>query len=84
MSGDDGHDPLASPNLPAAIRAQALTLLERIQQARTADELFRASDRAEGFVLGINTVQALNPADIEALYRVFDNAARARRLEHEQ
>ncbi|WP_454863296.1 hypothetical protein [Pseudomonas hormoni] len=75
---------MASPNLPAAIRAQALALLERIQQARTADELFRASDRAEGSVLGIGTVKALNPADIEALYVAFDNAERARRLEHEQ
>lgn len=84
MSGGDGHGPLATLNLPRAIRAQALKLLDRIQQARTADELFRASDRAEGFVLGIDTVKALNSAEIEALYVAFDNADRARRLEHEQ
>lgn len=87
MNGRDGHEPhdlLAALNLPAAVQAQALKLLERIQQAHTADELFRASDRAEGFVLGIETLKALNPADIETLYLLFDNAATVRRLEHEQ
>lgn len=71
-------------NLPAAVQARASKLLERIQQAHTADELFRASDRAEGFVLGIETVKALNPESIEALYVLYDNAATARRLEHGQ
>lgn len=84
MSVRDGHDPFAALNLPHAVRAQALKLLERIQQASTADELFSAADRAEGFVLGLETVKALNPASLEGLYVVFDNAATARRLEHEQ
>jgi hypothetical protein len=44
---------LAALNLPHAVQAQALKLLERIQQAHSADELWRASDRAEGFVLGL-------------------------------
>ncbi|WP_258667317.1 hypothetical protein [Pseudomonas sp. B21-040] len=39
------NDSLVALNLPAAVRAQALKLLERIQQARTADELFSAADR---------------------------------------
>lgn len=59
-------------------------MLERIQQAHSADELWRASDRAEGFVLGLETVKALNAASIEGLYVEFDNAATARRLEQEQ
>jgi hypothetical protein len=66
------------------MRTQALKLLERIQQACTADELFSAADRAEGFVLGLETVKALNAASLEGLYVAFDNAATARRLEHEQ
>ncbi|MDR6918928.1 hypothetical protein J2X66_005833 [Pseudomonas sp. 3296] len=66
------------------VRTQALKLLERIQQARTADELISAADRAEGFVLGLETVKALNAASLEGLYVAFDNAATARRLEHEQ
>ncbi|XXE57179.1 hypothetical protein J3P97_06555 [Pseudomonas sp. R1-15] len=75
---------MAALALPAEVRARALNLLERIQQAHTAEELFRASDRAEGFVMGVETVKALNPASIEALYVLFDNAATARRQEHEQ
>lgn len=54
MTGRDrheAHDSLAALNLPHAVPAQALKLLGRIQQARTADELFRTGDCAEGFVL---------------------------------
>jgi hypothetical protein len=79
--GMSSHDMLASLNLPPAVQAQVLKLLMHIAQARTADDLFRASDRAEGFVLGLETVKALNPASLEGLYVVFDNAATARRLE---
>jgi hypothetical protein len=74
---------LAALNLPHAVQTQALKLLMQIALARTADDLFRASDRAEGFVLGLETVKALNPASLEGLYVVFDNAATARRLEQE-
>ena len=84
MTGHDQHDPLTTLNLPAVMRTQALKLLERIQQARTADELISAADRAEGFVLGLETVKALNTASLEGLYAAFDNAATARRVEHEQ
>ncbi|MGP5468998.1 hypothetical protein ACTXNP_22175 [Pseudomonas helleri] len=84
MSGRDGHDPFAGLNLPHAVQAQALKLLGRIRQANSPDELWRAADRAEGFVLGVETVKALNPASLEGLYLVFDNAATVRRQEHEQ
>jgi len=84
MTVHDGRDPLAALILPAAVQARAEKLLERIQQAHNPDELQRAADRAEGFVLGIETVKALNPANIEGLYMLFDNAATARRLEHKQ
>lgn len=84
MTTEQEHDPLAALNLPEVVQARALKLLERIQQAHDAADLWRAADRAEGFVLGMETVKALNPASIEGLYLVFDNAATARRLEHEQ
>lgn len=86
MSGSDAHekrDPFAGLHLPAAVQAQALKLLGRIQQAHSPDELWRAADRAEGFVLGLETVKALNVASLEGLYVAFDNAASARRSEHE-
>lgn len=84
MSVHDMCDPFTALNLPHAVQAQALKLLNRIQQAHSQDDVRRAADRAEGFVLGVETVKALNPASIEGLYLVFDNAATARLLGHEQ
>lgn len=65
-------------NLPESVLVQAVKLLNGIEQAYTAEELERAAGRAEGFVLGIETVKALNAASIEGLYLTFDNAASAR------
>lgn len=57
---------LSALNLPNAVEVQTLKLLHQIELAHTADDLFRASDRAEG------------------LYKTFEAAATARRLEHAQ
>jgi hypothetical protein len=73
----NGHPP-RSLNLPTAIRAQARQLQAAIGGARSLDELRRAADRAEGFVLGLKTVRALKPIDVENLYVVFVSAAQAR------
>jgi hypothetical protein len=67
-AGAPNSDPLAPLGLPAAIRAQASKLL-------------RAADRAEGFALGIETLRALNPGEVEGLYLVFDRAFQARQAE---
>ncbi|MDO9345198.1 MAG: hypothetical protein Q7T99_17125 [Pseudomonas sp.] len=75
---------LTGLNLPEAMLEQAVKLLRGIQQADTADEMGRAADRAEGFVLGIETVRALNAASVEGLYLAFDNAANAWHREREQ
>jgi hypothetical protein len=83
MSGG-GHDPFAALDLPPAVKVQTLKLLARISQAASADELWRASDRAAGFVLGLETVEALDAACVKALYGVFDGAATARRVEQAQ
>lgn len=84
MAGSDEHDPLAALNLPQGIHAQALKLLANIAQARTTADCMRASDRAEGFGLGVETVRALNAASIEALYLAFEHATTARLVELEQ
>lgn len=65
------NNQLASLNLPAAIRVQATRLLGTIAQARDPSDLLRAADRAEGFVLGVETVRALAPLDVDNLYGVF-------------
>ena len=77
-------DALAALKLPNAVEVQTLKLLHQIELAHTADDLFRASDRAEGFVLALETVKVLNAASIEVLYKAFEAAATARRQEHEQ
>lgn len=77
-------DTLSELDLPPAAKIQTLKLLARISQAANADELWRASDRAAGFVLGLETVEALDAARIKALYEVFDSAATARRQEDAQ
>ncbi|MGH8346999.1 MAG: hypothetical protein ACRES5_10600 [Pseudomonas sp.] len=84
MSGRDGHDPFTALNLPHAVHTQAAKLLHSIALVQNVTELWRAADRAEGFVLGIETVKALNDSSIDALYVVFDSAAMARQLELEQ
>lgn len=67
---------LAALKLPNAVEVQTLKLLHQIELAHTADDLFRTSDRAEGFVLGLETVKVLNAASIEGLYKIFEAAAR--------
>lgn len=74
-------DPLEPLNLPSAIRLQASKLLRAISSAATLEDALRAADRAEGFALGIETVRALNPGDVEGLYLVFDRAYQARQAE---
>lgn len=77
-------DEVTAMILPHAVQVQVLKLLAQIERAQTADDLSRAGDRAEGFVLGLETAKALNAGSIEVLYKAFDDAATARRLEHAQ
>ena len=74
-------DPFVALNLPDAVYFRALKLLNSIAQASTVADTLHAADRAEGFALGIETVKALNPAAIEALYLIFDDASQASQAE---
>jgi len=78
---EPSSDPLEPLNLPSVIRLQASKLLRAITSAATLEDAVRAADRAEGFALGIETVRALNPGDVEGLYLVFDRAYQARQAE---
>ncbi|WP_448091088.1 hypothetical protein [Pseudomonas azerbaijanoccidentalis] len=62
-------DALAALHLLSAVKVQTFKLLARISQASIANELWRATDRAPGFVLGLETVKAPNAESIEGLYR---------------
>lgn len=84
MSRRDEHDPFAALILPAGVQAQAAKLLASVARASTAADCKLAAQRADGFVLGLETAHALNAASIEALYILFENAEMARALELER
>ena len=63
-------EPVASAARPGAEAAGR-------EQARTQIEAWRATDRAEGFAQGIETLRALNPGE-KRLYMVFEAASQAR------
>lgn len=77
------HDPLAVLELPRAVHVQASRLLNAIEEASTVADTLHAADRAEGFTLGLETVQALKPGAIEGLYLVFDYASQTRQADLE-
>ncbi len=64
--------------MPATVQAVMNRLLISISRASTNTEVDRAGQRADGFVLGIETLKALPPASIEALYLVVEQAVEAR------
>jgi hypothetical protein len=80
-SGNPVSNPLSPLGLPAAIRVQGSKLLRAISSAATPEDTHRAADRAEGFALGIDTVRALTPGEVEGLYLVFDRAFQVRQAE---
>lgn len=67
-----------SITMPAGVRLELDQLLATIKRAATTDEAERAGLRAEGFVLGVERLKALQPASIEALYLVVEQAVEAR------
>lgn len=64
--------------MPAAVRQELDILLASIKRATTNDEAERAGLRAEGFVLGVERLKALQPSSIEALYLVVEQAVESR------
>lgn len=72
---------LAPLNLPGYLHAQACKLLHAIGGATSMDDVQRAADRAKGFALGVETLRALNPVDVECLYLAFDYVEQVRQAE---
>ncbi|MDB6051225.1 MAG: hypothetical protein JWR17_3971 [Pseudomonas sp.] len=64
--------------LPTLVRQEVESLLDTIKRSSGREGAERAGLRAEGFVLGIERLRALRPADIEALYLVFEQAVELR------
>lgn len=64
--------------MPAAVREETHRLLTAITRAATGRDAEHAGLRAEGFVLGVERLEAMKPASIEALYLVFELAVELR------
>ncbi|RYG96826.1 MAG: hypothetical protein EON58_11155 [Alphaproteobacteria bacterium] len=64
--------------MPSAVRQELDRLLATIRRATTTDEAERGGIRAEGFVLGVERLKALQPASIEALYLVVEQSVELR------
>ena len=65
--------------LPAGVRAEVLKLLAGIEVGESAQGVNMAGQRAEGFVLGLETAGAFKADVIEALYIGFETAAELQR-----
>lgn len=66
-------------NLPAPVYMQTANFLARMETCLNLEELQRVADRAEGFVLGIETVRAVNYGTIEGLHVLFKDAVQVYR-----
>lgn len=64
--------------MPSAVRQELVRLIAAIRHAATSDDAQRAGLRAEGFVLGVQRLRALQPASIEALYLIVEQAVEER------
>jgi len=65
--------------LPTGVRTAVLKLLVAVETGESIQAVNMASQRAEGFVLGLETAHALKPDMIEFLYTNFDAAAAQQR-----
>ncbi|MDB6143712.1 MAG: hypothetical protein JWP80_2756 [Pseudomonas sp.] len=64
--------------IPDPIKVQLTRLLCHIERAESVAQAIRASARAEGFALGLETLNALRLGDVENLYLTFEQAREAR------
>lgn len=64
--------------MPSAVRQELVRLTAAIRRATSSDDAQRAGLRAEGFVLGVERLKALQPASIEALYLIVEQAVEER------
>lgn len=64
--------------LDGKMKREADRLLAHIAQADSMILAVKAGARADGFVLGMETVRALRPGDAENLYMIFEAALEKR------
>jgi len=60
------------------IKHQIRRLLSHIERSESLGQAIRAGARAEGFALGLETLNAMRVGDVENLYIVFEVALEER------
>ena len=63
-----------SPEVLATLRRR----ITAIEYAADTLQVHLASERAQGFVEGLEVLKVLKPAEIESLYLIMDDASQAR------
>lgn len=64
--------------LPKDIRGPINDLVRALDAASTDADIKNEGARELAFILGLETAKRLRPADIEALYMIFDDAVQQR------
>jgi hypothetical protein len=65
-------------NIPKAFRDPLQKLVRSLRAASTREEIEREGAMELSFILGLESTKRLRPADIEALYIIFDDAVQER------
>lgn len=64
--------------LPKPIRGPINDLVRSLNAASTREDIEREGAFEIALILGLETAKRLKPADIEALYMIFDDAVQTR------
>jgi hypothetical protein len=69
---------IAALRLPKPIQGPIDDLVRALNAATTKEDLEREGAMEISFILGLETTKRLRPADVEALYMIFDDAVQDR------
>jgi len=64
--------------LPKPVRGPINDLVRALNAASTREDIEREGTLEIALILGLETAKRLKPADIEALYMIFDDAVQER------
>ncbi|WP_311968869.1 hypothetical protein [Pseudomonas baltica] len=64
--------------LPKPVRGPINDLVRALNAASTREDIEREGTLEIALILGLETAKKLKPADIEALYMIFDDAVQER------
>lgn len=72
------HDPLASISTSPEVLTTLRLHLSTIEHSADTLQVHLASERSQGFVEALEVLKVLNPAELESLYLLVEEAAQAR------